>query len=156
MHEKTKNAQRADTQEELFEYLVGTKDYAYRNPYADTPTYPTDVFASLVDWYEHAKYPHIWVSFRESLLRVSTDKKCAWLGLYYLVAYMRYATREHLVASKDLLGLASTICTNLVQVKESLLRNKQWGGQAYANGLWGDVERMVRNINEEFSLDLMV
>jgi hypothetical protein len=157
MNEKTKFAQLAIAREELFEYLVGGKNYGYIKPYADMPTYPSDVFASLIDYHKHSNDNHIWNYFAVGVTQVSADKTYSWLSLYYLVAYLRYITRHQAAKSiglPDATNLSQAIFVNLKALREFLSHSKRWVGCDYSNGLWGDVERMTRNINEEFNLDL--
>ena len=159
MNEKTKLAQRAVAQHEFFEYLIGKEGYAYTNRYADMPTDPTDAFTSLVDLYNHVRDPKIWTSFSENVERISSDKSYAWLSLYYVAAYLRYTTRRKIVNPKDppnALILAQSVLTHLKKLQPTLSNDKKWVGRDYTDGLWGDIERMVHNLNEEFHLVLEV
>ena len=138
---------------ELFEYMVGEKGYAYRNPYADMPTYPAEVFGSVVSYYNTSGDDSVWPYFDASLAALSADEEYSWLSVYYLVEYLRYSQRQRPV---DLTALSATILTNLRTTQVSLQQATKWGGRDYPNGLWGDVQRMVQNINEEHHLHLQL
>jgi|GEM_PF-3835094 len=151
MDEKAENLKRALQKGELFEYLVGEKDYAYVCPYADMPTYPAQVLASIVSYYDATGDSTVWQYFDASLLAVSADQQYAWLSLYYLVEYLRYSKR---IRPLNLTQLSHTVVENVRAAKESLLAAKKWVGRDYPDGLWGDAQRMVTNINEEHDLQL--
>jgi hypothetical protein len=64
---------------------------------------------------------------------------------------MRYDVRE----KQDIppaAELKSKVLENITAHKEILSQDKRWVGADYEDGSWGDVQRMINNINEEFSL----
>lgn len=138
---------------ELYEYMVGQKDYGYVSPYADMPTYPADVFSSIVSYYNETKDKSIWPYFEASLVDISKDKAYCWFSLYYLAEYFRYSRR---VRAVDLKNISEVIVENIVGNKSYLVHDHKWIGQDYPNGIWGDVKRMIDNINEENEVNLRI
>lgn len=153
MDERAANFERALAAEKVFEYLVGLNLYAYVCPYADMPTFPSEVFASIVSYYDTSKKTSVWKDFEKALLRISNDKTYSWVSLYYLVEYLRYSQR---VQPRDLTNIAFAVTKNITILKHAMIQSKAWVGRDYSNGLWGDIQRMIHNINEEFGLQLVV
>ncbi|MCB2377403.1 hypothetical protein LGH70_07415 [Hymenobacter sp. BT635] len=151
MNPQADKLQQALGKGELFEYMVGENGYAYRNPYADMPTYPAEVFGSVVSYFDMTGNTSVWADFDASLLVLSADNEYSWLSLYYLVEYLRYSRRQRPV---DLTALSATVLANLRATKGALQQATKWGGRDYPDGLWGDARRMVHNINEEHQLNL--
>ena len=153
MDKRALNLKRALVADEFYEYLVGKKGYAYVCPYADMPTYPSEVFGSIVSYFNASKDLSIWQNFEKTVVAMSTDASYAWLSLYYLVEYLRYSQR---VQPRNLTNLCVNITNNLGALKKELLHENAWVGSDYPDHLWGDVQRMIRNINEEMGLQLAV
>jgi hypothetical protein len=134
---------------EVYEYMIGRNGYSYPNPYADMPTNPHDVFDSFKAMYSQSKAISVWKTCLENVVRMSADTEYSWLSLYYMVAYMRFEARDKqdVPPSADYINM---VVENIKMQKETLSASKRWVGNDYEDGLWGDVQRMIGNIEEEF------
>ena len=153
MDKKLESLKGALLKGELYEYMVGQKDYGYVSPYADMPTYPADVFSSIVVYFNETKDKSLWSYFEASLVNMSADKMYCWFSLYYLAEYFRYSRRIRIV---DLKNISEIIVGNITDNKVHLIINYKWIGRDYYNGIWGDVQRMIDNINEENKINLKI
>ncbi len=97
------------------------------------------------------------VVFRANLLSalklLADDKDFSWFVLYYissLLWLLRYNDFQF-----DVIGFIDYFNACLIKHESHYKTIKKWGGANYENGLWGDVERMSKNIFEEFGVKIL-
>jgi hypothetical protein len=137
-------------EKELLLFLMGKGEYAFSNHYSNTPTDPHKVLDSIKIVIEGGNYPYIKDEFISSLIKLSQNQDLCWLSLYYLVGCMRWNARNQILIP-NINELASTLIKNVSNNESFLNRNNNWIGAEYKDGIWGDVTRMIFNINEEFN-----
>jgi hypothetical protein len=130
---------------ELSSYLVGKGEYNSINPYSETPTDALKAFERIADYYFREK--SILNNFIASLEKMSSDRDYGWFSLYFFLAFARFVTKENI--DFDLLSLWTRIKNNVNTQEANLTNDKRWVGAMWPNGLWGDVLRMIKNIEEE-------
>ena len=153
MEQEINKLQEAISRGELFEYMVGEKDYEYVCRDADVPTEDQVVFSSIAALYKKTMDVAIWKYFEATWIELSASPLYSWVSLYYLSNYLHY----HSLAdsySLDLKKILPVIISNLKMNKASLVKNKRWVGRGYKDGLWGDVKRMVTNIHRNYGLEI--
>jgi uncharacterized protein YkvS len=94
--------------------------------------------------------------FRDKLLLalkiLADDKNFTWFVVYYvssLLWLLRYNDFQ-----LDIVEFIDYFNSCLRKYESFLKMNKSWVGTGYENGLWGDVERMSKNIFEEFGYEI--
>jgi hypothetical protein len=147
-----KNIEQAIQNNELFSLLIGHDSYTFTNPYADTPTDPSRVMDGIISYYKQNGNEKILVDLKSAIYKLSEQEDLCWFALYYTVSCMRYEKREA-INFENATRFYLDVVTNVKKNKSHLSKTKKWIGVEYNNGLWGDVQRMVKNINEEFNLE---
>lgn len=144
-------AEKAFENQELYEYLVGEKGYAISNPYADTPTDPSQVFFSLKP-YLNSNEDNM-NQFLACLLRVSEEAEYSWMSLLYLLDLMPFLKAENLTIQQK--KIVDGISENLMFNKNSLMGNKKWMGSNRENGLWAYSLKLSRILEEEYGIKII-
>lgn len=153
MEQQVNKLREAIDRGELFEYMVGENGYEYVSRDADVPTEDQVVFASIVALYRETKDVGIWKYFQVTWLAISTDATYSWLSLYYLYHCINYVAKPESYHI-DIKGKLPLIINNLKKNREALSKDKRWVGSNYPEGLWGDVKRMVNNLNANYKLGI--
>ena len=135
---------------EFFSLLTGKGEYEMVCVLADMPTDPQKVMSYIKA--DIMKDNNVKMSFFNSLIELSNSPTYSWLVLYYLVGILRIEAREKVHLDSG--SLIPEISKALLLHKEKLEKNHCWVGKIWSNGLWGDVERMSKNIFEEFGLKI--
>ena len=138
---------------QLFEYMIGEKEYSHTSRDADVPTEDQIVFASLVALYKETNDVAIWSYFEATCIGISADHNYSWMALYYLAHCIVYSKKQDSYLL-NLDKLVPVIISNIHHNKKYLSKNKKWVGANYNDGLWGDVKRMTENLNRRFELQI--
>jgi len=143
----------AISRNELYVFLTGQKaEYCFVCPYADMPTDPEQAF-DMIKHYALKRNADIWYEFQNALIEMSNDASYIWLELYYILNYIYYRNAT-LVNYFDLEKVLSTLVIGIRKYEAVLKKDKSWTGAQFKNGQWDNVIRLLRNIDEEFSLNI--
>ena len=155
LNNKTAFLQEALAKHTLLDYLLGAKGYEYICPYADVPTYPEEVFDSIVGLVNHSKDAAIWSDFAASLLKISADTTYSWFALYYVSVYMRHF-KTNGGEPVPLGNILPKIAANIQGNKAVLSKDQRWMGRGFPNGLWDNATSMAAILNRDFGLDIQL
>lgn len=140
---------------ELYEFFTGQKNYYKANAYEESPMDTDFVFEQFKEYYLKTNDAHIWELFEETLIKVSNSYPYSCMSLYYLYDYLSFRNTKR-IEIHDLENLLNSILTPIILQKQSLSGNFNWIGKKFKNGLWGDLVRMSKIINEKFGLGIKV
>jgi hypothetical protein len=135
---------------ELLSLLKGEKGTAIVSVYADLPTDPDKVTHELRN--EFVSSSIFRGELTDSLIAMSKDAQFSWFTLYYIYSIIGLITTYHLPV--DVQDLISAIEPGLKNSEAKLKVTFDWVGAQHKNGLWGDVERMSKNIFERFGYEI--
>jgi hypothetical protein len=135
---------------ELLSLLTGENGTAIVCVFADLPTDPDRVVDKIeAEFVSNSVFRGELVS---SLIVMSRDARFSWFTLYYIYFIARLIATHRL--SLDIQDLILAIESGLKESESKLKVTFDWVGAQYKNGLWGDVERMSRNIFETFGFEI--
>lgn len=136
--------------EELLLLFKGKNGRGIPCSYSDLPTDPNKVIDKIKQEFIND------CSFRdrviEDIIQISHDPKYSWLSLYYLYLIIRIIKVYKLPV--DIKNVVSKVEKGIIKFEPKLKLNFDWVGANYKNGLWGDVERLSKNIFEEFGYEI--
>ena len=141
---------------QMFEYLAGLNGYAYVSNYADAPTETQDVFSSVTTYVGEDTNHAVWKYFETSWVDLSESREYSWLSLYYLYEYLNFLNRKKILSDPKSKQLISVIAGNVSKNKISMKEDKRWVGRGYKDGLWGDAQRLINNINDDYYLGIVI
>jgi hypothetical protein len=139
----------------LLEFMTGKDKYYFVEPLAEMPTNVGLVEDTIKKYFEEHDACIIWKEYEKALIKMCDDPTNVWLCLYYFMGYLYY--REF--KKQDFIDfeyMKEQLINSLKKYRYELIYNKSWVGYKWPDGLWGDVKRMIRNINNEFNIGLVV
>jgi hypothetical protein len=130
---------------ELARYLAGYPEYAIVNRYADTPTDPELALKPIIARIKDD--PSILDTLHAALILLSQDREYGWMAMYYMfeLIYAKKSLDINWLPQEVVAKIGKSLLTN----REKFSEAKVWMGAGFEKGLWGDVLRMNRNIQEE-------
>lgn len=130
--------------------IRGERESAIPCVHADLPTDPIKVVNAIKN--DFIETPSFRVQFVNAIKQMANELEYSWFSLYYLYSIIRIINANNL--DVDIEGVVLEIEDSLKKHEGKLRLEKKWGGVNYKNGLWGDVERISKNIFEEFGVKI--
>lgn len=160
IYDKTRSAFERN---EVYELLMGYKEYTLQESWVpiNIPTHVDDIFRmGIYPFYFNSDetYRSYIVSSTISAMRrimVSEIPIERWWALAICYGMKLSEERNHTATFCIANQLLSEIPQYLLEVKNSLIEEKLYGGSSYPNGLWGDVERYNRLLLKYFNMKVI-
>ncbi len=113
------------------------------------PTDPTMVFQNILRVVKTTDSHDYWKFIESQFLILPSDSVGTWLSAYYLSALL-FAQQNKTALEVSSNKFISSIREGIEKHYILLKQDKRWVGANYQNGLMGDLERLINNLNGRF------
>lgn len=113
------------------------------------PTDPTAVFQNILRVVKTTDSHKHWKIIENQFLILPSDSVGTWLSVYYLSALL-FAQQNKTALDVSTNKFISSIRGGIEKHYILLKQDKRWVGANYQNGLMGDLERLINNLNGRF------
>ncbi|MCB0630348.1 MAG: hypothetical protein R2824_33245 [Saprospiraceae bacterium] len=143
---------------QIVPFLTGSDGLSLENIYSDMPTDPNLVAQHIICFInENSIFCNKWKDVEKGLLKLAECPEGTWLLSYYLLSFTEYSKKNvHYFDGLDLVDLSTQLESSVKKFESSLRLDKRWTGANYENGLYGDVARLIRIINQDYGLDIVI